>query len=103
MSQLRHFRYGLCVLGMLTLGQSSPPAGTSTTVAVRGINGIKGAKLLNLQKALQLQHQPPPPPASANVAPLLKGPPGPPTNDPPQPTDERQLLEEVPPDQLGGS
>jgi hypothetical protein len=73
-------------------------------VAVRGIDGIKGPKLINLEKALQLQHNPPPPPAAhVNVAPLLKGPPGPPAPDPLPPTDERQLLDEIPPDVIGGS
>ena len=73
-------------------------------VAVRGIDGIKGPKLINLEKALQLQHTPPPPPAAhVNVAPLLKGPPGPPSLLPPPPTDERRLLDEVPPDVIGGS
>ena len=73
-------------------------------VAVRGIEGIKGPKLINLEKALQLQHTPPPPPAAhVNVAPLLKGPPGPPPPEPPPPTDERRLLNEIPPDVIGGS
>jgi hypothetical protein len=107
MNKLQHCRVGGCLIAMLTvpfvLGQATPGAKSSSTVAVRGISGIKGAKLTNLERALQLQHKPPPPPSSANVAPLLKGPPGPPTEDPPEPTDERQLLEEVPPDQLGGS
>jgi hypothetical protein len=97
------------MVATLGLGQAAPSAGTgsgknSATVAVRGVSGIKGAKLTNLEKALQLQHTPPPPPAAnANTASLLKGPPGPPPEEPPPPTDERQLLEEVPPDVLGGS
>jgi hypothetical protein len=93
------------MLAALTLAQSSPPANkASATVAVRGISGIKGAKLINLEKALQLQTKPPPPPVStANVASLVKGPVGPPPKEPPPPTDERALLEEVPPDEIGGS
>lgn len=91
------------------LAQSNPPAArtpskAAATVAVRGINGIKGPKLINLERALQLQHAPPPPPAAnSNAAALLKGPPGPPAKEPTPPRDERQLLDEVPPDQIGGS
>ena len=73
-------------------------------VPVRGIDGIKGPKLINLERALQLRHAPPPPPAAhVNVAPLLKGPAGPPPLVPPPPTDERRLLDEIPPDVIGGS
>jgi hypothetical protein len=102
-------RSGLAVLlaAALTAGGLAWAAGGSTAaapVAVRGIDGIKGPKLINLERALQLQHTPPPPPAArANVASLLKGPPGPPSLEPQPPTDERQLLEVIPPDQIGGS
>jgi hypothetical protein len=84
-------------------GGDAPAARKPATIAVRGIEGIKGPKLINLEQALQLQRHAPPPPAAASPAPLFKGPPGPPPPDPPPPTDERVLLEEIPPDRLGGS
>jgi hypothetical protein len=96
----------VCLAAAMAAGGLAWAAGGSTAapVAVRGIDGIKGPKLINLEKALQLQHTPPPPPAAhVNVAPLLKGPPGPPPLEPPPPTDERQLLDEIPPDVIGGS
>lgn len=102
-------RYGLavCLAAALTTAGLAWAAGggaAAAPVAVRGIAGIKGPKLINLEKALQLQHTPPPPPAAhVNVAPLLKGPPGPPSLEPPLPTDERRLLDEIPPDVIGGS
>ena len=97
----------VCLAAALTTAGLAWAAGGSAAaapLAVRGITGIKGPKLINLERALQLQHTPPPPPAAhVNVAPLLKGPPGPPPPEPPPPTDERQLLEEIPPDVIGGS
>jgi hypothetical protein len=96
----------VCVAAALAAAGLVWAAGASTAapVAVRGIDGIKGPKLINLEKALQLRHNPPPPPAAhANVAPLLKGPAGPPPLEPPPPTDDRRLLDEIPPDVIGGS
>ena len=99
--------FAICLTAAMAAAGLVRAAGSgkaAAPVAVRGIDGIKGPKLINLQKALQLQHPPPPPPAAhVNVAPLLKGPPGPPPLVPPPPTDERRLLDEIPPDVIGGS
>ena len=103
----RRYGFAACLAAAVTTAGLAWAAGGGAApapVAVRGISGIKGPKLINLQMALQLQHHPPPPPAAhVNVAPLLKGPPGPPPPEPPPPTDERQLLDEIPPDVIGGS
>ena len=86
-----------------------PPPPPPTTLpppvirAVKGIDGIKGAKLDNLQAALKLQQGGVPPKGNASVAAgLAKGPATQPPTEPPI-EDGRDLQLEVPPEEIGGS